>query len=399
MSTKATKEQQQEKIDEVIGTAMVLGGGALLAGLGKLFFGNNKNSPEQLAQLRASVVTVRKHLTNIRNSYNAAYEQYGLFKPITTKLNAFWKQTEAAYAANDPKKLKQAVQQAATVLAYATTFANLSEDVSNLILSHKDDINSGNPAIKEPVFKMLHGMITRELTAANLDKLGTVGRQLALISPNLKLLPAPPGLTPKDFADDYIEELKTEIAKSEKDRKENAAKNDQAKEKETSQDQPPRPQTDSAQVQSDQVERQRLTNLTANQLRANYVGAVMESHKKLNEEVKKLHLESLKEYKSVFKESLKITLAEQANRQAGIDKFLAASASVAKGINQAQRSAASTPTAQTTSQQAPAGQLTPDQFKRVQTMLQSVTSVMGRLTPEQKKRFSGLLGQLKSVIG
>jgi hypothetical protein len=133
---------------------------------------------------------------------------------------------------------------------------------------------------------------------------------------------------------------------------------------------------------------------------ANYRGAVMEQHKALSESVSKIRLESLKEYKSVFEGSLKQLLAEQ--EESGIDKFLAASAMVARGVNQAQRKSASTTPATEPMQSVAPGQqqqLTADQVKRVQTMLRSVTSVMGRLTPEQKKQFSSLLGRLKQAIG
>ena len=372
MSTKAkVKEQTIEELEEqgVRNAVNAVGDAAssVLGFLGNLVFGTGRGTPEQLAELRAMITSVRKYLGQITKAYaNAATS--GTFKPISDKLNAFWKQTVAAFASNNPKQVQRAVQQAGTVAAYTTKFAQIHEDLAVLIQSHRDDLDSGDPTKINNVLKMMNNLIVRELTAVNLDKLGGVFKRLALVNKSLKLLPAPNGLTPQDLAKDYVDALRQDLEMDQKTK------------------------------QSREMENKTSADM-AGMAAANYSGAVMESHKKLNEEVKRLHLESLKEYKSVFKESLKITLAEQANRQAGIDKFLAASAAVAKGVNQAQRSAASTPTAQTTSQQAPAGQLTPDQFKRVQTMLQSVTSVMGRLTPEQKKRFSGLLGQLKSVIG
>jgi len=330
--------------------------------LGNLVFGTGRGTPEQLAELRALITTVRKYLGQITRAYaNAASS--GMFKPVSDKLNAFWKQTEAAFASNNPKQVQRAVQQAATVAAYTTRFAQIHEDLAALIESHRDDLESGDPTKVNNVLKMMNNIIVRELTAVNLDKLGGVFKRLALVSKNLKLLPAPAGLSPQDLAKDYVDALRQDLEANQKSKAANSA---------------------------DQ-------NDTATSTAPSGGALVMESHMKLNEAVSKLRLESLKEYREALKSSLKEVLAEQATARSGVDKFLAASAAVAKGVSQAEKSAASSTPAK---QQQPAtGGLTPDQVKRVQTMLQSVASVVGRLTPEQKKQFSSLLGQLKTAIG
>lgn len=336
--------------------------------LGNLVFGTGRGTPEQLAELRAMITTVRQYLGQITRAYaNAA--KSGMFKPISDKLNAFWKQTEAAFASNNPKQVQRAVQQASTVAAYTTRFAQIHEDLAALITSHRDDLDSGDPTKINNVLKMMNGLIVRELTAVNLDKLGGFFKRLALISKSLKLLPAPAGLTPQDMAKDYVDALRQDLDAEQSSKKTNDLE---------------------SKTVSD------MEQMAA----ANYRGAVMEQHKSLSESVGKIRLESLKEYKSVFEGSLKQILAEQ--EESGIDKFLAASAMVARGVNQAQRKSASTTPATQPMQSVASGQqqqLTTDQVKRVQTMLSSVTSVMGRLTPEQKKQFSSLLGRLKQAIG
>lgn len=370
MSTKAedvntTREPAGEDLEEqaLRNAINTMGDKAsnVLGFLGNLVFGTGRGTPEQLAELRAMITSVRKYLGQITKAFaNAATS--GMFKPISDNLNAFWKQTEAAFASNNPKQVQRAVQQAATVAAYTTRFAQIHEDLASLVQSHRDDLDSGDPTKIDNVLKMMNALIVRELTAVNLNKLGGIFRRLALVSKSLKLLPAPAGLTPQDLAKDYVDALRQDLGVDPQSRQ---AKETQETEPSTS-----------------------------------YSGAVVEQHKRLHETIAKAQLQSLQEFKAVLQESLKLTLAEQATRQAGIDKFLAASAAVAQGVSQAQRAAASTSTApQPSSATASPGRLTYDQIKRVQVMLQSVTSVLGKLTPEQKKQFSDLLGRLKAVVG
>lgn len=360
-------EQQEVSVDEqtlksavnkVADTA-----GNVLGFLGNLVFGTGRGTPEQLAELRAMITSVRQYLGQITRAFgNAA--QAGMFKPISDKLNAFSKQTEAAFASNNPRQVQKAVQQASTVAAYATRFAQIQEDLAALIQSHRDDLDSGDKAKIDNVMKMMNNIIVRELTAVNLDKLGGVFRRIALLSKNIKLLPAPSGLTPQDLSKDYIDTLRTYMEEDQKLKQ--------------------RGEMESATAQD--MEGMAAANMVA------------ESGRALRKSVQKLQLESLREYKSLLSESLKQVLSEQAAHQSAVDKFLAASAQVARGVTQVERQAAASSSAASPQQQSPAGQLTADQIKRMETMLQNVTSVMGRLTPEQKKRFSGLLGQLKTAI-
>ena len=178
MSTKAkVKEQTIEELEEqgVRNAINAVGDAAsnVMGFLGNLVFGTGKGTPEQLAELRAMITSVRKYLGQITKAYaNAATS--GMFKPISDKLNAFWKQTEAAFASNNPKQVQRAVQQAGTVAAYTTKFAQIHEDLAALIQSHRDDLNSGDATKINNVLKMMNNLIVRELTAVNLDKLGGV---------------------------------------------------------------------------------------------------------------------------------------------------------------------------------------------------------------------------------
>jgi hypothetical protein len=359
MSTKITNKQPPERVDEILGT-MAAAGGALLAGLGKLFWGNTKNTPEQLAELRAMISTIRKYLTQVR----AAYAKNPMFGDISKKLDVFNKQTEVAFASNNPKQVQRAVLQAGSVAAYVTKFALIQEDLEALMDSHLEEMNSEDTSQQEKVFKMMQNIIFRELSAVNMNKLGGFFKRLTQLGFNF--IPAPPGLTPKDLANSYVEALKKALY------------------------------TNADDAQQAQAPAEPVTQASNPTLSA--AGLVAECHGSLFKEVQQARLASLNEYKRVFQQSMK----EQIDRKPAIEKFLAASKQVVNGVAQANQAATATANStatQQTSQQAPAGQLTADQFKRVQTMLQSVTSVMGRLTPEQKKRFSGLLGQLKSVIG
>jgi hypothetical protein len=363
MSTTNTTKKTPERVDEILGTMAAVGtGGALLAGLGKLFWGNTKNTPEQLAQLRAMITSIRKYLVQVR----AAYAKNPMFGDISTRLDAFNKQTEAAFASNNPKQVQRAVLQAGSVAAYVTKFALIQEDLESLMDSHLEEMNSEDRSQQEKVFKMMYNIIFRELSAVNMNKLGGFFKRLTQLGMNF--IPAPPGLTPKDLANSYVEALKKALYTNADDAQPAAG-------------QQPAAEPDSTPALSP-------------------AGLVAEASRALYNEIQLARLSSLKEYKLAFQQSL---LGEQVNRKPAIDKFLAASKQVVDGVAQASRTAASTTTqtaASTTTQPAQVPvQLTPDQFKRVQTILQNVTSVMGRLTPEQKKQFSGLLGQLKSAIG
>lgn len=354
MSTTSAAKKTPERVDEILGTMAAVGAGsALLAGLGKLFWGNTKNTPEQLAQLRAMITSIRKYLVQVR----AAYARNPMFGDISKRLDAFNKQTEAAFASNNPRQVQRAVLQAGSVAAYVTKFALIQGDLEALMDSHLEEMNSEDRSQQEKVFKMMHNIIFRELSAVNMNKLGGFFRRLTQLGMNF--IPAPPGLTPKDLANSYIEALKKALY-----------------------------------TNADEAQPVAEPSVEVDAPATSPAGLVAEASKKLYNEIQQARLASLKEYKRTFQQSM---LAEQVDRKPAIDKFLAASKQVVDGVAQASRAVATTGTTSPMIQQP--GQLTADQAQRVQTMLQNVNSVLGRLTPDQKKQFSQLLGQLRAVIG
>lgn len=360
MSTRIT-DNKEVKLNELLGTvAAVAAGGGLLAGLGKWFWGNKKGTPEQLAQLRSGVVAVRRYISNITNVYSNIANQYDNFGiDIAARLKEFQKQVEQAYVSNDQKKIATAVKQAATVAAYTTAFPALIEDIINYRESHEEE--EADPAQRQKILDGINKLIVRSLTAVNVNKLGGLAKQLTLLGINM--LPAPAGLTPKDFAKSYTDALAAQYAAEE-----GASSNIKT-------GTPTEPYTDSG--------------------RTAPVSALAELRKATNE----VQLATLKEFSACYSNTRKQLLAEAKD-----DKFAQTLNALKQGITNANSSAVAAgkqAAAQADPQagQPSPGQLTPDQAKKIQSMLQSVSSVIGRLTPAQKQQFSTLLQQLKSVIG
>lgn len=363
MSTRI-KDNNEVKLNELLGTAAaVAAGGSLLAGLGKWFWGNKKGTPEQLAQLRSGVVAVRKYINNIVNVYGRMASQYNFGVDIAANLKTFQKQVEQAYVSNDQKKIATAVKQAATVAAYTTAFPALIEDITNYRDSHEEE--EADPAQRQKILDGINKLIVRSLIAVNVNKLGGLAKQLTLLGINM--LPAPAGLTPKDFAKSYTDALAAQYEEAEQTTQ--GAEKNMDQEPQTATDSPPPPRSS--------------------------LPLVAELRKATNE----VQLATLKEFSACYSNTRKQLLAEAKN-----DKFAQTLNALKQGITNANSSAVATGKQAAAQADPQAGQpstdqLTTDQANRIQNMLQSVNTVLGRLTPDQKQQFSTSLQQLKSVIG